>query len=147
MTAATGHDQLAASLIRGDAAFRLQRRLGLIPREGLGVGRRAVFYALVTWLPIAVWAWWRGRVLGGALDDPLMHHFGVNVRCLIAIPLLVLAEGVAHAISMRLLPHFVDAGIGDGIAGIGDHDLAGTNCDWKTMWLTMTTRPSPPAPG
>jgi hypothetical protein len=46
-----------------------------------------------------------------------MHHFGVNVRCLIAIPLLVLAEGMAHAISIRLLPHFLDAGIVTDTAG------------------------------
>jgi hypothetical protein len=101
----------AVSLIRGDALFRLQRRIGLIPAHGLGVARRALFFALLTWLPIAVWAWWRGRVLGDSLDEPLFHHFGVNVRCLIAIPLLVLAEAVAHAVSMRLLPHFIDAGI------------------------------------
>ena len=107
----TESDFSAASLVRGDAAFRLQRRLGLIPKEGLGVGRRAIFYALLTWLPIAVWAAWRGRALGSTLDEPLVHHFGVNVRCLVAIPLLVFAEAVAHAVSMRLIPHFVNAGI------------------------------------
>lgn len=104
-------EMLAASLIRGDALFRLQRKLGLIPADGLGIARRALFFALLTWLPIAMWAWWRGRVLGDSLDEPLVHHFGVNVRCLIAIPLLIVAEGMAHAISMRLLPHFVHAGI------------------------------------
>lgn len=101
----------AVSLVRGDALFRLQRRIGLIPAHGLGIVRRAVFFALVTWLPIAVWAWWRGRVLGVAPDEPLLHHFGVNVRCLIAIPLLIIAEGAAHIVTMRLLPHFVRAGI------------------------------------
>jgi hypothetical protein len=29
-------------------------RIGLVPRTGLGVGRRAIFCALVAWLPIAL---------------------------------------------------------------------------------------------
>jgi len=46
------------SLVRDDPPFRWQRSLGLIPRSGgLGVGRRAVFWTALAWLPIAVWAW------------------------------------------------------------------------------------------
>lgn len=99
------------SLVRGDALFRLQGAVGLIPAEGLGVVRRAVFWALVTWLPIAIAAAVRGRALDGALDEPLLAHFGVTVRCLVAIPLLILAEGVAHGLTRRLLPQFVRAGL------------------------------------
>jgi hypothetical protein len=99
------------SLVRGDALFRLQRAVGLIPADGLGIARRAVFYALVAWLPIALWALWKGRVMAGAVDEPLLEHFGVHVRCLVAIPLLVAAEGVAHGVTRRLLPQFVRAGI------------------------------------
>ena len=54
------------SLVRGDVLFRLQRAIGLIPPDGLGLIRRALFYALLTWLPIAVWAFWRGRVRSAA---------------------------------------------------------------------------------
>jgi hypothetical protein len=101
----------ALSLVRGDALFRLQRTIGLIPRDGLGVVRRAVFYALLAWLPIAVWALTRGRALDGALDESLLAHYGVTVRCLVAIPLLILAEGVAHGVTHRLLPQFLHAGL------------------------------------
>lgn len=107
----SGDHPPAVSLIRGDPLYRVQRAVGLIPAEGLGIGRRAVFFALVTWLPIAVWAWWRGHAVAGALDEPLLHHFGVTIRCLVAIPLLIIAEGVAHAVTMRLLPQFLRAGI------------------------------------
>lgn len=99
------------SLVRGDTLFRIQRAIGLIPANGLGVGRRAVFYALVTFLPIALWAALRGRVIEGSLDEPLFEHFGVHVRCLVAIPLLILAEGVAHSVTRTVLPQFVRAGI------------------------------------
>jgi hypothetical protein len=39
-------------LIQGDLLFRAQRAIGLIPKEGLGSARRAIVFALITWLPI-----------------------------------------------------------------------------------------------
>jgi len=103
--------RLSVSLVRYDLFFRAQRAVGLVPRTGLGIVRRAIAYALVTWLPIAVWVAFAGRAVSGTVDEPLLQHFGVNVRCLIAIPLLVLAEGMAHATMQRLLPQFVRAGL------------------------------------
>ena len=48
--------ELGISLVRDDLLFRIQRRIGLIPSQGLGVVRRTIFFALLTWLPIVVWA-------------------------------------------------------------------------------------------
>jgi hypothetical protein len=107
---ATDQDDLALSLIRGDPYFRIQRALGLIPREGLGVARRAIFLALFSWLPIAVWAGLRNRMLGGDVE-PLLKHFGVQVRCLVAIPLFIIAEGLAHNVISHLVPFFVTSGV------------------------------------
>jgi hypothetical protein len=98
-------------LTRGDALFRLQRSIGLIPAEGSGLLRRALFWAAVGWLPIAVWAVATQRALPGASAEPLLAHFGVHARLLVAVPLLILAEGPAGALTTRLLRHFVDAGI------------------------------------
>ena len=99
------------SLIRGDALLRVQRAMGLVPRDGLGVGRRALALALLTWAPIAVWALLQNRALPGPVAEPLLNHFGIHVRCLVAIPLLVIAEGVAHGITTRLIPQFHRAGL------------------------------------
>jgi hypothetical protein len=110
-TAETDTGTLSVSLIRDDLFFRAQGAVGLVPRTGLGIGRRAVFYALVSWLPIALWVAIAGRAIAGAVDEPLLQHFGVTIRCLVAIPLLVLAEGMAHATLQRLLPQFVRAGL------------------------------------
>jgi len=49
------------SPIDNEPPLRWQRALHLTPASGLGVGRRAVLYALLTWLPIAIWALFRGR--------------------------------------------------------------------------------------
>lgn len=99
------------ALVRGDLLFRLHRRIGLIPAEGLGVGRRAVFYALVAWLPIAVWALIEGRALPGKTAEPLFEHFGIHARCLIAIPLFILAEATANSIGTQLVRNFLAYGL------------------------------------
>ena len=102
---------LTLSLVRGDPLFRLQRQLRLMPAHGLGLVRRAVFWALVAWLPVAAWAWYAGRAMPSPAGEPLLAHFGVQARCLVAIPLLILAEGQAHRLTLRLLPHFVTSGL------------------------------------
>jgi len=110
-TSSNVSDDLAVSLVRGDFLYRIQRRVGLIPADGLGLVRRAVFWSLLAWLPIAAWAWFAHRALPPLAGEPLLAHFGVHARCLVAIPLLILAEGPAHQISRRLVPHFVSSGL------------------------------------
>jgi hypothetical protein len=100
------------SLVRDDPPFRWQRRLGLIPRTGdLPVARRAIFWTALAWLPMVIWAWSSGRMLArpGGAPEPLLQHYGVHARLLVAIPLLIFAETVAQAILARLVPYFVDA--------------------------------------
>src|SRR5262245_18928346 len=104
-------DDLELSLVRGDELLRAQRAIGLVPQHGLGVGRRALALALFTWAPVAIWALARGLALPGAVAEPLLSHFGIHVRCLVAIPLLVLAEGVSHAVTTRMFTQFVRAGL------------------------------------
>lgn len=98
-------------LTRGDALFRLQRRFNLVPASGSGVVRRAVFWTLLGWLPIAAWALTTHRALPGDGAEPLMAHFGVHARLLLAVPLLILAEAPANALVARLLQQFIVAGV------------------------------------
>lgn len=113
MTSPTLEDQrsLGFPLVRGDLPFRLQRRLGLIPPDGLGLVRRALFWSMLGWLPVALWAWYVGRVLPGAAAEPLLAHFNIHARLLVAVPLMILAEGPANALTARLLPELVRSGL------------------------------------
>jgi hypothetical protein len=115
MTSSASIDRLDdLSLVRDDPPFRWQQRIGLIPRGGgLGVARRAFFWSALAWLPVAVWAWWTGRALPeqGQAVEPLLEHFGVHIRLLLGIPLLIAAEAAAHRVMSRLMPQFVDTGV------------------------------------
>jgi hypothetical protein len=102
---------LDLSLVRDDLSFRIQRRLGLIPASGMGTVRRALIFAAITWLPVAIWALLTGRAETGSADDMLLAHFGIHARCLVAIPLLVFAEDLAQRSMPPFLRYFVKAGL------------------------------------
>ena len=50
------------SPVDNELPLRWFRRLHLVPPNGIGAGRRAMFLALLTWLPIAAWAAVAGRL-------------------------------------------------------------------------------------
>lgn len=102
-------------LVEGDGLSRLQGQIGLIPAGGGGIKRRAVLYALVAWLPLVVASWLAGAPAeqGGGGTETLFGHFGIHIRCLVAIPLLVLAEGVARKILPLCLNEFKRTGMVD----------------------------------
>jgi len=101
------------SPVDNEPPLRWQRALLLAPASGLGVARRAIVLALLTWLPIACWALVRGRFFDAATGEPLLQHYGVHVRCLLAIPLLVLGEATLHKAAQRCFPQFLRSGLVD----------------------------------
>jgi hypothetical protein len=103
--------EIELSLVRDDLPFRLQQRVGLIPKNGLGILRRAIFFALITWLPLVLWALFNGRVFPGQVDEPLLQHFGIHVRFLIAVPLMIMGEAMMHKLMVRLIPYFQQSGL------------------------------------
>jgi hypothetical protein len=123
------------SLIDDEPPLHWQRQLGLMPRQGLGTVRRAIGLALVTWLPIALWAAFNGRMLPGRIPEPLLNQYGITMMCLVAIPLLVLGEEVVNRVVAIVLPQFVSSGVVEegesvrfeailrGVARLRDHPL------------------------
>lgn len=94
-----------------DRFHDLQRRLGLIPRHGgLGVTRRAVFWAVTCWVPVFVSASATGNVGPSVDGESLLTHFAVNVRLLVALPLLIVAEGVAHRVTSCFIGELAQTG-------------------------------------
>lgn len=98
-------------LIRDDCFFRMQRRLGLVPESGLGVGRRALFWSMLAWLPLVVWSAVTGHLTLNGSDESVLMHYGVHVRGLVAIPLFILAEAMLNQMTQRLIPYFAESGL------------------------------------
>jgi hypothetical protein len=106
-----GETDAEFSPIENELPLRWYRRLRLVPANRLGAGRRAAFLALVTWLPIVLWAASTGRLWNDATGEQLLQHYGVHVRCLIVIPLLVLAEAALHKASLRTVAQVMGGGL------------------------------------
>jgi hypothetical protein len=99
-------------LVHADPWFHLQERLGLVPKNGKdGVVRRALIFTLLAWLPLVVWALVTGRAFDSVTGEPLLRHYSVHARFLIALPALILGERVARSTLKRLLPRFVQMGL------------------------------------
>ncbi|HYB52353.1 MAG TPA: hypothetical protein VEG84_00665, partial [Thermoanaerobaculia bacterium] len=96
--------------IENEPPQRLFHRMGLAPAGGLGTGRRALLFAAVTWLPIMAWATLTSHLVDTPAGEPLVEHFGVHVRCLIAIPLFILAEAGLNGSVKRIAAQFRSSG-------------------------------------
>jgi hypothetical protein len=91
------------SPVDNEAPLRWLRRARLAPSDGLAAWRRALGLALLTWLPIAAWALATGRLeQAGDAGESLLQHYGVHVRCLLVIPLLILGEPMLHRAALAM---------------------------------------------
>lgn len=94
-------------LIRNEPFIQIQRKVGLAPRNGLGVIRRSLFFSLFCWLPIVLWAVLNDRLVDTQSGEPLFNQFSIHVFCLVAIPCLILSESYALKIVNQILDQFI----------------------------------------
>jgi len=121
-----------------DPLLRLQRLLRIAPQQGLGVVRRAVLLALLAWLPVAVWALLNRRWLASVPGEPLLSHFGVHVRCLVGIPLLVLADAPLSGLLGRIFPHFARSGLVSEAEQPRFAAILKSAARWRDSWITWS---------
>lgn len=103
-------DVLEFSPLSNEPLLRWQRMIGVAPRHGLGILRRAVILTLVAWLPLAIWALWAGRFWQESSGESLLQHFAVNSRFLLGIPLLIAGEALLHSTLSQLTRKLGDDG-------------------------------------
>ena len=94
-----------------DPVLRFQRALRLVPGEKFAGARRAIVLVVVCWAPIMVWAGFTGHLEPNVQDESIMRHLGVHIRCLLGIPLLILAEPIADRLMNVLVGHFPASGL------------------------------------
>lgn len=80
------------SLTRGGPFYRLLVRMGWKEGERERVIQRAIAATLITWLSLLVLALAQGVAYGPQVRISFLRDFSVNVRFLVAIPILILAE-------------------------------------------------------
>jgi hypothetical protein len=97
------------SLVRDDSLHDASRAAHLMPRRGFGIPRRIGILIALTWLPLVVAALVSRRAFEGT--EPLLQHFGVHVRCLVAIPLFILAEPLAERVGRLIISYFLSSGL------------------------------------
>ena len=110
----TSNNPKDISLFGDSILFKFLVRLRLIrpDREPLYV--RAIFLALLTWLPLLVFSAIQGLAWGGAVKVPFVHDITISVRLLLALPLLIVADSVVGLRANQVLRHFVESGLVDG---------------------------------
>ncbi|HTF71332.1 MAG TPA: hypothetical protein VK638_52560 [Edaphobacter sp.] len=80
------------SITRGGPLHRVLVRLGHAGDERQRVIRRALFVILITWLPLLLLSLLQGQASGNQIKIPYLRDLAVNVRFLITVPILILAE-------------------------------------------------------
>ena len=99
------------SVIRGGPGYWLQVRLGVADEERRGIAFRALVLVLVCWFPLLILSFTEGLAYGHGLQIPFLEDFAVNVRFLISLPILVLAEIGIDRRLRAIVTHFVESGL------------------------------------
>jgi hypothetical protein len=106
------------SIVLGGPFFQLLRRARLTG-EGLQLLHwRIVIIPLLAWLPLLLFSALEGHALGKSVPVPFLLDIAAQVRFLVALPLLILAERVVHERMRSILAqfrerHLIPAGASD----------------------------------
>jgi len=98
------------SVVEGGPLDRLQRRLGLMKLEAPLIVRRALGFALIAWLPLFILSALQGVLLTN-VRIPFLYDPSVHIRCLLSVPLLIVAEVVIGPRIVAAASHFITSGL------------------------------------
>ena len=99
------------SLVAGGPLYRLLRRSRLSGDALEMLPRRVIALLLLTWVPLLVLATAEGNAWGNGVALTFLRDIETHLRLLIAAPLLILAEVVAHRSLLPIVRQFVDNGV------------------------------------
>jgi hypothetical protein len=101
------------SLTRGGAFYRLTTFFGRSERARYQVVKRALLGVSLCWLPLLVLACIQGLTVGTMVKIPFLLDYAVNVRFLIALPILILAESAIDEKWQSIVLEFFRSGLVD----------------------------------
>lgn len=95
------------SVVSGGLLFQFFRKTRLSGDEPRLVLRRVLVVLCLVWLPLLVLCAFAGTALGSAVSVPFLHDFDVNIRFLVALPILLAAEVGVDSSIVPSLQRFV----------------------------------------
>ena len=96
------------SLVHGGPLFQLLLRSRLSSDSLTLVARRIAVFVLITWVPLLALAAHDGHLLAGNVAVPFLLDGETDIRFLVVVPLLLLAELVVHRRLMPVVRAFLD---------------------------------------
>lgn len=105
-------DRYRLSLAQGGPLYQLLLFARLSGPNLQMLRRRIAVILVVTWLPLLVLATLEGHAWGG-VGVSFLADIGAQVRFLVALPLLIVAERVVHRWMHDTIPLFIERGIVD----------------------------------
>ena len=96
------------SLVLGGPLFDFFRRARLSGHTLEFAWRRVVVIVGVAWLPLLLLALIGGDAAGGSLQIPFLYDIEAQVRFLIALPILIVAEVIVHSRLVPMVRRFVE---------------------------------------
>lgn len=96
------------SFVLGGPLFQLLRRLGLAGDALQLLRRRILVIAALSWIPLLVLSVAEGRAFGGEVMVPFLLDIEPQVRFLVVVPLLIVAEPVVHGRIRYVARQFLD---------------------------------------
>jgi hypothetical protein len=96
------------SLVLGGPLFQLLRRMR-VSGDALELVRQRILVALsIVWLPLLALSTLEGHARGGGAAVPFLWDVEANVRFLVAVPLLIVAELIVHQRMRLVVRQFLD---------------------------------------
>lgn len=95
------------SLVQGGPIYRFQVAIHMAMPDRPGVLRRALLLMLAAWLPLLLLSLAQGLAFGTKVQVPFFYDYAVNIRFLVALPLLIVAEAVIDPHVSHAVKYFV----------------------------------------
>jgi hypothetical protein len=123
------------SILRTGPFCRLQQAVGLMDADNPRTVRRAVLFALISWLPLVALAGVQGLAINDDPERSVLMDFSTYARFLLAVPLLIVGEAVADKRFLMIADYFIASGIVAGPERQAYNDILSKTLRFRDSWV------------